>query len=70
VAGAFLALDIAGFEPGVPNSDTVIWVLRGATALVPVLFVIASAWAARNYPLSRRRHQEILDELERRRPAY
>jgi len=81
VAGAFLALDLVGFEPGVENSESVLWVLRGATALVPVLFVIASAWAARSYPLGRLRHQEILDELEQRklgvavaapvdRPAY
>lgn len=66
VAGAFLALDLAGFQAGEKNSDTVLWVLRGATALVPVLFVLASAWAARNYPLGRLRHQEIIAELERR----
>ena len=67
VALAFLALDFVGFEPGVENSDAVLWVLRAATALVPVLFVIASAWAAKSYPLGRLRHQEILEELERRR---
>ena len=67
VALAFLALDLVGFEPGVENSDSVLWVLRSATALVPVLFVIASAWVARSYPLGRLRHQEILDELDRRR---
>jgi Na+/melibiose symporter-like transporter len=67
VALAFLALDLVGFEPGVENSESVLWVIRGATALVPVLFVIASAWAARRYPLGRLRHQEILEELERRR---
>jgi sugar (glycoside-pentoside-hexuronide) transporter len=66
VALAFLALDFVGFEPGVENSESVLWVIRGATALLPVLFVIASAWAARSYPLGARRHQEILEELERR----
>ncbi|HEB91457.1 MAG TPA: hypothetical protein ENI85_17920 [Deltaproteobacteria bacterium] len=65
VAFAFLALDVAGFRPGTQNSDTVLWVLRAATALVPVLCVIASAWAARGYPLGYRRHQEVLEELER-----
>ena len=67
VALAFLALDAAGFQADTKNSDTVLWVLRGATALVPVLFVIASAWAALGYPLSHRRHQEVLEELDRRR---
>ena len=67
VALAFLALDLVGFKPGVENSEAVLWVLRSATALVPVLFVLASAWAARSYPLGRLRHQEILDELDQRR---
>ena len=69
VALAFLALDLVGFEPGEKNSTSVLWVLRGATALVPVLFVIASAWAARSYPLGYLRHQEILEELDQRRVA-
>jgi Na+/melibiose symporter-like transporter len=69
VALAFLALDFVGFEPGVENSEAVLWVIRGATALLPVLFVIASAWAARRYPLGVLRHQEILEELERRKVA-
>jgi sugar (glycoside-pentoside-hexuronide) transporter len=67
VALAFLALDLVGFQPGVENSEAVLWTLRSATALVPVLFVLASAWAARSYPLGRLRHQEILVELDQRR---
>jgi Na+/melibiose symporter-like transporter len=43
--------------------------LRALTALVPLLFVIASAWVALGYPLGRVRHAEILSELERRRAA-
>ncbi len=66
VALAFLALDLVGFEPGVENSESVLWVIRGATAFAPALFVIASAWAARSYPLGRLRHQEILNELDQR----
>jgi sugar (glycoside-pentoside-hexuronide) transporter len=69
VALAFLALDLVGFEAGDKNSTSVLWVLRGATALVPVLFVIASAWAARSYTLGYLRHQEILEELDQRRVA-
>ncbi len=69
VALAFLALDLVGFEAGEKNSTSVLWVLRSATALVPVLFVIASAWAARSYPLGYFRHQEILEELDQRRVA-
>jgi sugar (glycoside-pentoside-hexuronide) transporter len=69
VALAFAALDVVGFEPGAENADSVLWVLRGATAGVPVLFVIASMIAARGYPLDRPRHQAILDELARRHQA-
>ncbi len=67
VAIVFLGLDLVGFKSGTENSEASIWVLRGATALIPAAFVIASAWVARKYPLSYERHKEILDELERRR---
>lgn len=67
VALTFVMLDVVGFESGGENGEGVLWALRAATALVPVLFVAASAWAARSYPLSWRRHGEILAELERRR---
>ena len=61
---------VAPFAPlSEKNSTSVLWVIRGATALVPVLFVIASAWAARKYSLGTLRHQEILEELDQRRVA-
>ena len=66
VALAFFALDVAGFRPGTQNPESVLWVLRGVTAGVPILFVIASMVAARGYPLDRHRHRAILDELELR----
>lgn len=69
VALTFVALDVVGFESGVENAAAVLWALRAATAFVPVVFVLASAWAARRYPLSWRRHGEILAELSRRRAA-
>ena len=46
VALAFNVLDWAGFESGKQNDGTVLWILRAMTALVPVLFVIASMWVA------------------------
>jgi len=69
VALAFNVLDWVGMEAGEQPDETVIWVLRALTALLPLLFVIASAWAALGYPLGRARHAEILRELERRRGA-
>ncbi len=68
VALAFWSLDLVGFRAGEENSPRALWVLRAATALVPVFFVIGSAWVARRYPLGWARHKEIIEELERRRP--
>ncbi len=67
VALAFNVLDVAGFEPGESPEPPVLWVLRAMTAAVPIVFVVASAWVARGYPLSAARHAEILDRLEARR---
>ena len=65
VAVTFATLDWVGFKSAEGNSEPVLWVLRGATALIPAGMVVASAWVARKYPLSYERHREILNELER-----
>ncbi len=67
VAVAFGILDWVGFKSAEGNSEQTLWVLRGATALIPAAMVVASAWVARKYPLSHDRHREILNELEHRR---
>jgi len=67
VAIAFLGLDLVGFKSDTGNSEEAIWFLRGATALIPAILVIASAWVARKYSLSYGRHQAILEELDSRR---
>jgi sugar (glycoside-pentoside-hexuronide) transporter len=66
VALAFNVLDWVGFKAGDEPREAVLWVLRSLTALVPVLFVILSMWIAAGYPLGRRRHEEILEQLARR----
>jgi len=65
VAVTFAILDWVGFKSAEGNSEATLWVLRGATALVPAGMVVGSAWVARKYPLSYERHREILNELER-----
>lgn len=67
VAGAFQVLELVGFRHGASNDGTVVWTLRALTALVPSLFVAASALVAAGYALGRVRHRAILDELESRR---
>jgi sugar (glycoside-pentoside-hexuronide) transporter len=67
VALAFNVLDWVGFESGQETSPWVLWVLRGLTALIPVLFVLGSMWVAGSYSLGRERHEAILAELDARR---
>ena len=67
VALAFFVLDIVGFEPNVENSGTVLTAIRGLTAAVPILFILASILGARRYTLGHAEHAEILEELARRR---
>lgn len=69
VALAFAVLDRVGFEPGVENSDTVLWAIRGLTAIVPALFIVISVIFARHYTLGHERHKQIIEELRRRRAA-
>jgi len=65
-AVAGLVLDLAGFERGAAQGDSSLWVIRVLAGLVPLIFVGAALLVARRYPISRRRHGEILAELERR----
>lgn len=69
VAIAFGVLDVVGFEPGVENSDAVVWALRILTVIVPAIFVVVSSFAALGYTLGHVRHTEILEELRRRRAS-
>jgi Na+/melibiose symporter-like transporter len=67
VALAGIVLDVVGFRPGVEQSDTALCAIRGLTALVPAVFLVVAIFVARGYPISRRRHAEILDQLAARR---
>ena len=60
VAVAGIVLDLAGFVRGQEQSATAQLAIRGLTALVPALFLLLAAVIAWSYPLSRRRHAEIL----------
>ena len=65
VALAFNVLDQVGFESGQPADETARWAVRALTALIPIFFVMASMWVAMGYPLTRKRHEEVLAELDR-----
>jgi len=69
--GAALAgvvLDVAGFaRGGGDGGEASVWVIRVLAGLVPLIFVGTALVVARGYPISLRRHAEIVAELEARR---
>jgi oligogalacturonide transporter len=67
--GVFLVLsilDLAGFEKGAAQSETVRQMIRVLTGLAPAVFLGLSIWLAWNYPLTRAAHERILEDLARR----
>lgn len=67
--GVFLVmqiLDLAGFEKGAQQSETVQQTIRYLTALAPATFLLASVLMARGYPLTRAEHGRVLERLARR----
>jgi oligogalacturonide transporter len=67
--GVFLVLtilDLAGFEKGAEQTETVRQMIRILTAVAPAFFLAVSIWFAWNYPLTRAAHERILEDLARR----
>jgi len=60
-------LGLFGYVPGEAQSPQVVLALRSLYALVPCLLSVIAFAVAAFYPLSRARHQEILDRLHHNR---
>lgn len=69
VALAGFALDLSGLTPGAVQTEGTLTTIRILTAAVPAFFLLLAIAVARGYPLGRARHQQVLDELARRRRA-
>lgn len=67
VAIAFAVLDRVGFTPNVENPASVLHAIRWLTAGVPILFIVASIFAARRYSLGHAEHEAVIETLVRRR---
>lgn len=68
VAVAGFVLEFAGFVGGRPEqTESTLLAIRGLTGLAPALFLAIAAAIAVGYPLGRKRHRQILDELRTRR---
>ena len=64
--GVFLVLgvlDLLGYEKGEQQNETARQAIRWMTATAPAAFLLVGVWLARDYPLTRRRHHEILEKL-------
>jgi sugar (glycoside-pentoside-hexuronide) transporter len=66
VALALAILGWLGFDDGEQQSQTVATAIRLLTTVAPALFLAAAVAFAWNYPLTRRRHAEIVAALEAR----
>ncbi len=66
LAIALFVLGRQGFGKGDTQPPEAIATIRWFASVVPALLLLASAWFARGYPLTRAAHARILAELERR----
>lgn len=67
--GVFLVmglLDLLGYEKGERQNETARQAIRWMTAAAPAAFLLVGVWLARDYPLTRARHGEILAQLASR----
>ncbi|MCP5042351.1 MAG: MFS transporter [bacterium] len=68
VAAAGFALEVAGFVPGAEQDEAALWAIRILGTLVPVLFLVTASALALRYPLTRARHAELVNGLDKKRP--
>ncbi len=59
-------LDLAGYEKGTEQTETVRQTIRVLTMAAPVFFLGISVWFAHEYPLTRRAHEDISRQLDER----
>lgn len=69
VALALWALDLSGYVQNQAQAEGTLWTIRVLTAALPGLFVLLAGVVALRYPLSQKRHEEILAVLAERRAA-
>lgn len=64
--GVFLVmsiLDLVGYRKGAEQSETAREAIRWMTGAAPAFFLVAGVLLLRAYPLTRRRHEQIRDQL-------
>ncbi len=66
VALAFVVLDVVGFQQEGPQNEETLAAIRWLTGGVPGLLGVFAGLIALGYPLTRKRHQRVLEELAQR----
>jgi GPH family glycoside/pentoside/hexuronide:cation symporter len=64
-----LLLEASGFDPSAEQPESALMAIRALTSLVPAFFLCVAIAVAIRYPLSRKRHDEILVQLEQTKAA-
>jgi GPH family glycoside/pentoside/hexuronide:cation symporter len=59
-------LDLLGYRKGAEQSETAREAIRWMTGAAPAFFLLVGVLLLRAYPLTRRRHDEIVAELAMR----
>ncbi|RPG13735.1 MAG: hypothetical protein CBC32_001560 [Proteobacteria bacterium TMED72] len=61
---AGIGLSLSGFDQTLSEQPaSALWTIRGLASIAPAAFIILGLFAARAYPLTRARHEEIIDAL-------
>jgi Na+/melibiose symporter-like transporter len=64
-----VALDLAGYDGTLAREEQTQLALTSIGALTsfaPALFLALAIWVAKDYPLTRAAHQQIVDQIRRR----
>ena len=64
---AGLTLEFAGYRQSETQPESALFAIRALTALAPAFFLVLAAAIALRYPLTRARHEHIVEELRARR---
>ena len=61
---AGIGLSLSGFDQALSEQPaSALWTIRGLASVAPALFILLGLFAAQAYPLTRARHEEIIDAL-------
>jgi Na+/melibiose symporter-like transporter len=64
-----IALQVSGFVPNEPQSETVLWTLRGIVGGLPLLAMTTGAWILRRFTIDAAAHARIREAIEAGRRA-